>query len=644
MAIRTLTISFLLTINLALTVVARADTAPALTIWRLLDYMAIDYREAVWDGTGVSVNEYAELVEFVGSMKEKLDALPPTDDKTHLQQKAVELQAAIGQKAVPDLVAKLARSLAADLIKAYPVPLAPSAIPDFQRGRSLYAENCSSCHGANGDGKGPAAAGLNPPPIAFTDKDRASERSIFALYQVIEQGLDGTSMASFAHLPSQDRWDLALYVGSLAYPANDAAEGERLWKVDADLRRQITFANLIGERPAMFSGSLGESKAGKIVAYLRRNPNAVVQQTGFPLAIARKRLGEAVSAYERGDGRAAADLALSAYLDGVEPVEPLLRIHNDDLKAQIEGAMAELRAALKRGAPLEDVRGQVNTLGDLLSNAEVALDPHQATPSASFLGAFTILLREALEALLIVVVMLTLLRKAGRQDVEAYVHGGWLAALAAGAATWAAATYLISMSGADRELTEGFGSLLAAIILLWVGIWMHGKSQADVWQRYIRDKLGHAVSRQSAWGLFGLAFLVVYREVFETILFYIAIWNEKNAGAILAGAGAAVVALAVTAWALLRYGRALPVGKFLAYSSALIAILCVVLMGKGVSALQEAGWLPVNQLAGFLRIEVLGVYPTIQGIAAQVATAALLLIGFRYNQRRLSADRKETRR
>lgn len=137
---------------------------------------------------------------------------------------------------------------------------------------------------------------------------------------------------------------------------------------------------------------------------------------------------------------------------------------------------------------------------------------------------------------------------------------------------------------------------------------------------------------------------MVYREVFETILFYIAIWNEKNAGAILAGAGAAVVALAVTAWALLRYGRALPVGKFLAYSSALIAILCVVLMGKGVSALQEAGWLPVNQLAGFLRIEVLGVYPTIQGIAAQVATAALLLIGFRYNQRRLSADRKETRR
>ena len=644
MAIRTLTISILLAANLALALVARADTAPALTIWRLLDYMAIDYRDAVRDGTVVSVNEYAEMVEFVGSMKEKLDALPPTGDKANLQKQAVDLQAAIVQKAAPDLVARLARSLAADLIKVYPVPLAPSAIPDLQRGRALYADNCASCHGADGNGKGPAAAGLNPPPIAFTDKDRASERSIFALYQVIEQGLDGTSMASFAHLPPQDRWDLALYVASLAYPSNDAEEGERLWKADADLRRQTTFANLIGERPATLAASLGQDKADKVVAYLRRNPGAVVQQTGAPLAIARKRLGEAVSAYERGDGRAAADLALSAYLDGVEPIEPLLAVHNDALKAQIEGAMAQLRATLKRGAPLEDVRGEVKALGDLLSDAETALDPHQATPWASFFGAFTILLREALEALLIVVVMLTLLRKAERQDVEPYVHGGWLAALAAGALTWAAATYLISISGADREITEGFGSLLAAAILLWVGIWMHGKSQADAWQRYIRDKLHHALSRQSAWALFGLAFLVVYREVFETILFYIAIWNEENAVAILAGSGAAIVALAVIAWALLRYGRALPVGKFLAYSSVMIAVLCVVLMGKGVSALQEAGWLPVNQLAGVVRIEVLGVYPTIQGIAAQVATAALLLIGFRYNQRRVPADGKDSRR
>ena len=74
-----------------------------------------------------------------------------------------------------------------------------------------------SCHGPKGDGKGPAAIGLVPPPTAFTDKGRARERSVFALYQVIEQGIPGTGMASFAGLPPQDRWDLALYVSAFAY-------------------------------------------------------------------------------------------------------------------------------------------------------------------------------------------------------------------------------------------------------------------------------------------------------------------------------------------------------------------------------------------------------------------------------------------
>lgn len=262
--------------------------------------------------------------------------------------------------------------------------------------------------------------------------------------------------------------------------------------------------------------------------------------------------------------------------------------------------------------------------------------------SSSFFAAFTVLLREGLEALLIVVVMLTLLRKAERHEILSYVHGGWIAALVAGVLTWAAATYLIAISGADRELTEGFGSLLAAIVLLWVGIWMHGKSQADAWQRYIRDKLGQAISRGSTWGLFGLTFIVVYREVFETILFYTAIWSREHGAAVIAGAGTAIIVLAAIAWILMRYGRVLPVGKFFAYSSALLAVLCVVLIGKGVSALQEAGWLPISPLAGFIRVEVLGVYPTVQGLSAQVVMATLLLIGFWNNQRIASAHRGDS--
>src|SRR3546814_8328147 len=100
--------------------------------------------------------------------------------------------------------------------------------------------------------------------------------------------------------------------------------------------------------------------------------------------------------------------------------------------------------------------------------------------------------------------------------------------------TWLVATRLIEISGASRELTEGFAALLAAAVLVSVGIWMHGKSQADAWQRYIRTTVSNALSRGSAWFLFGLSFLIVYREAFETVLFYAALWSQGNHTAVLA--------------------------------------------------------------------------------------------------------------
>src|SRR3546814_5563699 len=89
---------------------------------------------------------------------------------------------------------------------------------------------------------------------------------------------------------------------------------------------------------------------------------------------------------------------------------------------------------------------------------------------------------------LIVIAMMAFLRKTVRTDVTGYVHGGWVSALAAGGLTWFVATSFIGVSGASRELTAGFGSLLAAIILISTGIWMHGKSNAKAWQRYVNDR------------------------------------------------------------------------------------------------------------------------------------------------------------
>lgn len=614
---------------------AHAQTAPAQTIWRLLDYIAVDYREAVRDGKVVNDAEYVEMVEFSKSARERITQLPVTGARQDLQQKAVALEKLIAGKQPPDTIAVAARAVAADLIKAYPVPLAPSATPDLARGEQIYAQQCASCHGATGDANGPDSAGLDPPPIAFTDAARASERSVFALFQVIEQGLDGTSMRSFAELSPEDRWAVAFYSGSLAFTSTDA--GERLWKEDAKLRSSFNMDRLVSATPALLGAELGEDKAKAISAYLRRHPEAVAaEQTSGALTFARGKLNEALAAYERKDSRAATDLALSAYLDGFEPVEAVLAARDNVLMLRIENAMIAVRAGIANGQPVEAVRGQVATLDGLFGEAEKVLGSSEASSTASFLAAFTILVREGLEALLIVIAMIAFLNKAGRRDVLPYVHGGWAAALVAGAVTWVIATWMITISGASRELTEGFGSLLAAAVLLWVGIWMHGKSHANAWQRYIRDKMGAALNKRSAWFLFALAFVVVYREVFETILFYAAIWAQGNGGAMLAGALAAIVVLTVVAVAMMYFSRRLPIGEFFKYSSWLIAVLAVVLIGKGTSALQEAGYITVNPLPGWPRSELLGLYPTQEGMIAQALMAVLLIIGFLWNNRQAS--------
>ena len=140
--------------------------------------------------------------------------------------------------------------------------------------------------------------------------------------------------------------------------------------------------------------------------------------------------------------------------------------------------------------------------------------------------------------------------------------------------------------------------------------------------------------RGSIWFLFLLSFIVVYREAFETILFYAALWSQGDGAAILAGTGLALAALAAIAWAMLRLGRRLPMERFFGWSAALMAVLAVVLAGKGTAALQEAGVLEVDPLAGIPHVDLLGIHPTVEGVAGQLLVLALVLAGFWYSRHR----------
>ena len=622
----------LLALALCLSATASAEEPDVRTTWRLLDYIAVDYASAVSDGRVADEFEYREMVEFSDVVARQVAAFPDTKDNQALIRRSDQLRALIANKEPAERVGRFARALAASLLTAYPVPLAPSQAPDLVRARTLFAQNCASCHGAAGSAPPAAMQALDPPPIDFTDIDRARQRSAFGLYQVITQGLEGTSMASFASLSDEDRWALAFYAGSIAF--EDVAKGERIWREDDGIRQLVPdLQTLAALTPESLAEQIGEDRALAVMAYLRANPDAVGQANDAgSLAFVRDTLDRSLSAYRAGNREEARQLALSAYLDGFEPLEALLATRDGGLMREVEQALGQFRAGIESGADPSELQQLRARIDSLLASAEGALAPEAASEISTFLGAFTILLREGIEALLVVIAMIAFVKKSQRSEVLPYVHGGWIAALLAGVATWVVATYFVSISGASREMTEGIGALLAAVILVSVGIWMHGKSQAEEWRRYIQEKMGKALSRGSAWFLFGLAFVVVYREAFETILFYAALWNPQSSGIILAGALSAVALLALIAWAMLRYSRKLPITQFFRYSAILIAILAVILAGKGVGAFQEAGVLSATFIAGLPRLAELGFFPTVETIGAQLLTLLALIAGFRVSR------------
>ena len=622
-----------LVLLLVFAVTARANPQVQ-QIWQLLDYIAVDYGAAVQDGAVISEMEYAEMEEFSATVGERLAELPPESALPGLMQQAQVLQQAIADKVAPSDVDRQARTLADALLEAYPIPRGPAQVPDLAQADALYQQHCASCHGVTGAGDGFAGAALDPPPIDFTDAARARQRSVFGLQQVIENGLDGTGMASYAFLPAEDRWALAFYIGQMAFP--DDTAGKALWDRRADVRAALPDLDaLVQALPAGIAGLQG-ADADALTAYVRRHPEAVttaVRDGSGSLDLARARLREGTAAYAAGDRALARQKVLSAYLDGFEPVEPLVRARDAGLMAEVETAMGRLRSAIGTGAPVAEVQAQASEVAALLDRSEVALEEgRSAGAGAAFVGALTILLREGIEALLLVIAMVAFLRKANRTDAMPYVHAGWVGALLAGLATWFVATSLVAISGASREITEGIAALVAAVVLVSVGIWMHGKSQADAWQRYIREKLSHALSKGSSWFLFGLAFLIVYREAFETVLFYAALWSQGNHPAVMAGAAVASVALAAIAWAMLRFSKRMPFGTFFAVSAVLMAILAVVLAGKGVAALQEAGWVAMTMVPA-PRVDLLGIHPTLQGLLAQLVVLVVLVAGFAWNAR-----------
>ena len=140
--------------------------------------------------------------------------------------------------------------------------------------------------------------------------------------------------------------------------------------------------------------------------------------------------------------------------------------------------------------------------------------------STAFISSFTIIFRESLEAVLIVAAIYGYLNQIGETSAKKIINYAWIAALAAGGLTFVGANYLFNLTAEHAEIVEGVTSIIASLILFQVGVWFVSKAEANKWKQYIESKIKCAISNRDLLTLFLVVFFAVYREVFETILFY----------------------------------------------------------------------------------------------------------------------------
>lgn len=344
-------------------------------------------------------------------------------------------------------------------------------------------------------------------------------------------------------------------------------------------------------------------------------------------------LAAAIYRYKSGDAKLAIVAVQDSYFDLFEAsgMENKIGARDAGVKTTLEGYFTRMVSLMKAGRPAEEIAVQAIALkADLSKAASLLGGAGQQEKGGLFLYSLLIILREGLEALLIVAAIITYLIKNNHRDKLPLIRQSVFVALGASVVTALLFQMLFANSGASRELLEGFTMLIAVVMLFSMSYWLLSKIEARHWKAYLEGKLSESLSKGSLIGLWLTSFLAVYREGAETVLFYFALFGDAGSSvdmvSILAGFVAGTLLLLV-AYVVMRFTVVkLPLKPFFLFTGSLMYLMAFVFAGKGVLELIEGKLFQPTLLAAAPEVGWLGIYPYAETLAPQAALIAAALI------------------
>lgn len=607
--------------------ISDSETTKVRMLINLMDYIAKDYKMAVSDGEVINKFEFSEMSEFSGNAQKFYTEL--VNSATILQDEQIvkeleTLQLLIAQKSDVHAVTESADRIKLSIVALNLVSLVPPAWPNHQRGKALFESECASCHGATGAGDGAAGLGLTPSPTNFTDAGIMNGVSPLQAYNTITLGIEGTSMRAFTELSSEEIWDLSFYIMQLQYgePRAELASASHA----EDLEQLATLSNedLLALHP-------------ELDVKLLRTTNPVSKDDH--ITIARDLLHESETALRNGEVDKATTSALAAYLKGVEPIEARIKASDNKLFQELESTMLGVRNVIKSAPSEQEIDAGFSGAYAALDEAEILLGNADRGVWMTAMLTFSILIREALEALFVILAILNILQSVNAKTAIRYVHGGWITAVLFGLIGWFFAGYLMQWDAQSRELMEGVIALFAVTVLLYLGFWMHGKSNALKWKAFVETRVKGLLSRNNMIGLASFSFIVVFREAFESVIFISSLTldgNPESKRGVALGAIASAIVVFVFAWSMLKWFKKMPITKVFLYSTYVVLALAFILAGQGIHAIQEGGYLDISSFPINLRWPLIGLYPTYESIFTQLLVFGLIVTLWKLSARKLA--------